>query len=74
MIHYRDMTFCIAYGETCSNAVCARAMTEGEQFKANRWAEKSGLDSTPVAYSDFSDGCPDIFPASSLPNTVKVSR
>ena len=73
-MHYRDMTFCDAFGKTCSKAVCARAMTESEQLKANRWAEKSGLDYTPVAYSDFSEGCPDISTASSLPNTVKVSR
>ena len=73
MIHYRDMTFCIAYGDTCDNAHCQRAVTDKVASDAKAWAERSGLDTVPMSIADLSKGCPDIVPAS-LPNTVKVSR
>lgn len=73
MIHYRDMTFCIAYGDTCANAHCQSAVTNKVAADAKAWAERSGLDTVPMSIADLSKGCPDIVPAS-LPNTVKVSR
>lgn len=60
MICYRDMTFCSA---KCATTTCRRNFTEEEAQKARKWWGDSP-DGPPVAFSDFSDHCPDYKPAS----------
>ena len=61
MICFRDMTFCIAYGDTCVNDFCHRAVTDKVAAKAKEWARLSGFgDTVPMAIADLSKDCPDI--------------
>ena len=58
MMCFRDRTFCSA---TCLNASCSRRWSDDLQKQADEWAKRSNLRETPVAFSDFSEGCPGHF-------------
>ena len=54
---YRDMTFC---GSDCIDTGCPRHFGEDDRKAAKNWW---GGPDVPVAYSDFSGGCPEYKPA-----------
>ena len=59
MMSDRDMTFCLA-ADNCKVALqgdCHRYFNEDHRERARKWAESSGMSSTPVAWSDFSKSC-----------------
>lgn len=61
MICYRDRSFCTAYGETCFNHQCDRALTDEETRRAARWWSSFGSDDpAPIAMMDMSRGCADL--------------
>ncbi|MCC6720539.1 MAG: hypothetical protein IT555_21915 [Acetobacteraceae bacterium] len=53
MICFRDMTFC---NSDCTRAACRRHFGADDQAAAEKWWGKPGA---PVAFSDFSEDCPD---------------
>ena len=53
MICYKDMTFCYS---DCANEKCYRFFGEKQNNEAAAWW---GSDDAPVAFSDFSEKCPD---------------
>lgn len=53
MICYKDKTFCAA---DCMTLDCHRQFTPAEAEQARAWW---GGDNPPVAFADFSLGCPD---------------
>lgn len=54
-MHYRDRSYCSAFGVTCSTAECNRAVTPTVLASARKWW---GSDDAPIAYTDLSAGCP----------------
>lgn len=56
MICFRDTTFC---SSGCVNSACHRHFDSDDQRAADEWWGKPGA---PVAFSDFSVGCPDYQP------------
>ena len=59
MICYRDMTFCSAL---CGTEDCTRNFTDDDRQKAEKWWEGCA-GGPPIAFADFSDGCPHYTPA-----------
>ena len=58
MMCYRDMTFCSG---ACQNNHCPRLWSDELQKRADEWWK--GMDGdAPVAFSDFTDTCPDYIP------------
>lgn len=51
MMCFRDMTFC---SSDCTNNACHRFFGPEHREEAEDWMENP-----PVAFSDFSSGCPD---------------
>lgn len=60
MICYRDMTFCAS---DCTNTACHRHFGPEQQKGARSWWSHDP-ENAPVAFSDFSDTCPDYHPLS----------
>jgi len=56
MICFKDMSFCSA---KCSNQDCFRQFTTKEREEAIKWW---GNENAPVAFMDFSSGCPKYIP------------
>lgn len=56
MICFRDMAFCSA---PCLTVECRRNFTAETREAARKWW---GSDDAPVAFSDFSEVCPDYQP------------
>ena len=59
MISYLGRTFCSAYGKTCCNQECSRALTEQHQKAAEKWWGKPDY---PVCYADLSANCNELWP------------
>lgn len=58
MLTYRDITFCSAYGVSCSNKDCHRAFTpEVEHAAQHWWLQFNQASYPPVAVSNFYDFC-----------------
>lgn len=55
MMCYRDRTYCSAYGDTCINHNCDRAVTEAVHAAAVKWWGSN--EDAPIAYSDLSRVC-----------------
>lgn len=55
MLCYRDMTFC---DSNCTNTACRRHFGPVQAEGARRWWSRDP-ENAPVAFSDFSDACPD---------------
>lgn len=58
MICFKDKTFCSAM---CRNYSCHRHFTDELHMQARDWWDHDP-DNVPVAFSDFSDTCPDYKP------------
>ena len=56
MMCFRDMTFCTS---DCTNRKCHRHYSEEVRKAARQWW---GNDDAPIAFSDFSDSCPEYTP------------
>lgn len=56
MLCFRDMTFC---NSDCTNTACPRHYGPDDKAAAEKWWGKPGA---PVAFADFSGGCPDYKP------------
>lgn len=58
MLCFRDMTFCAS---NCINTECKRHFGPDDQRAADKWWElfKSPDEGPPIAWSDFSDDCPE---------------
>ena len=54
---YKDMTFCYS---DCTNTACSRHFGPEVEKKAIEWW---GSEDAPIAFSDFSDTCPDYQPS-----------
>ena len=54
MICYKDMTFCDAF---CANKECYRYFGKEQDEGARKWWSHDP-ENAPVAFSDFSEGCP----------------
>ena len=54
MMCFRDITHCSAYGTTCGNSRCHRALTDDVWRRARIWW---GGDDVPVMVDDYSETC-----------------
>ena len=59
MLCFRDMTFCSASLDDCSNTTCKRHFGEDEKKAAAEWW---GTPDAPVAFSCLKTGCKDYRP------------
>ena len=66
MFCYRDRSYCSAFGETCINAECGRALLPDEKAQAS-------IMGYPIAYTDFSTVCAAIIEPETKENTNEVS-
>jgi hypothetical protein len=56
MVCFRDQTFCAS---DCTNSRCHRYFGPDDRVAARTWWGSPGA---PIAWSDFSEGCPDYQP------------
>ncbi len=54
MAGFLDRSFCRAYGRTCANHKCFRAMTDEVYERGRRWY---GDDRFPYSTADYSTNC-----------------
>lgn len=59
MMHYLNTIFCEASGKTCGNVKCKRYFQKEDEGYAKKWW---GDNDPPIAWNDYSLGCPDIQP------------
>lgn len=61
MLCYKDRTFCSAYGKTCGNSQCSRALTKEVVDGATEWS--AGFSSLPlISQGDLRPSCPIFIP------------